>query len=66
MTKERESIARFYRLKDLIDVLRIKRTKIYSLVKEGSLPRPLKIGRASVWKAKDVNDFINKIEGNRI
>ncbi len=35
-------------------LLGIKRTKFYELVGEGKLPRPQKIGRASLWRVGDL------------
>lgn len=36
---------------------------IYHLINCGLFPKPLKIGRASLWKASEINDWLNK-QGN--
>ena len=32
---------------------------IYHLINEGKFPRPLKIGRASLWRLSDINAWID-------
>jgi hypothetical protein len=34
----------------------------WELVHAGEVPRPLKIGRASVWRAKDVHALIERLD----
>ena len=36
----------------------LRRTKLYELVREGKLSRPVKIGRASRWQSIEVDRFI--------
>lgn len=42
---------------------------VYHLINQGLFPKPVKIGRASLWRVSDVNDWIdgkysdNQMEG---
>jgi predicted DNA-binding transcriptional regulator AlpA len=36
----------------------ISRSKWYELVSAGELPKPIKLGRVSVWKQSDIDAFI--------
>ena len=40
-------------------VLGIADTKLYQLIKDGELAKPLKIGRRSLWRKCDVLAFID-------
>lgn len=48
--------------KDIWSALKISPAKFYSLVAEGKLPPPLKIGRAARWKASDIQAFVQTCE----
>jgi predicted DNA-binding transcriptional regulator AlpA len=39
----------------------IGRTKIYEMIKTGFLPKPIKIGRASVWSESEVDLALEKL-----
>lgn len=39
-------------------LLKVGNTNFYALVKAGKLPKPMKIGAASFWRAGDVLDAI--------
>ena len=34
-------------------------THIYHLINEGNFPKPIKIGRASLWRLSDINCWID-------
>lgn len=53
------------RLKQVEVKLGIKKTKIYSLIQEGKLPSPVKIGRASVWIEEEINNALMIMSGER-
>ncbi|MEL5850194.1 MAG: AlpA family phage regulatory protein [Candidatus Igneacidithiobacillus chanchocoensis] len=42
-------------------LLPVKNTCFYSLIKAGKFPKPRKIGTASVWKAAEVFEAIEKL-----
>lgn len=48
-------------LKELKQYLGIGKTKIYSLVSQGSLPKPIRVGtKSSRWLRSEIDDFIQK------
>ena len=47
-------------------LLGIKRTKFYDLISEGKLPRPQKIGKASVWRIGDLLAAIDKLTAESV
>jgi len=36
-------------------------TKFYELIKDGKLPSPIKVGRASFWDEAEVDEAINRL-----
>lgn len=50
------------RLKDVQKLIPLCKASIYNLVKDGILPMPLKMGKASFWKYDDIVDVINSLE----
>lgn len=46
----------------LNEYIPICRTSFYELIKQGDIPEPRKIGRTSLWKLSDIQNFINKSE----
>lgn len=48
----------YLRMPEIIKKLSIGRTKIFQLVKDGVLPRPLKIGKISLWIESDIDRAI--------
>lgn len=42
-------------------ILGIKRTKFYSLIAEGKLPPPQKIGSASLWRLGDLMAAVERL-----
>ena len=37
----------------------LNRTRVYSLIRQGRFPRPLKFGKTSRWRKSDVDNWIN-------
>ncbi|WP_416194647.1 helix-turn-helix transcriptional regulator [Pseudomonas sp. 5C2] len=50
-----------YSVGDLVLELRISRSWIYQMVKDGVFPPPKKIGRLSRWKSEDVERFLREV-----
>lgn len=49
-----------WRLKRVINVTGLSRTSIYNYMKEGSFPRPHKIGARSIgWNSHEVMSWVN-------
>mgnify|MGYP000976054062 CR=1 FL=1 len=40
----------------------IGRTKFWSMIRTGELPKPLKLGTRSLWRLRDVQAFIDRLE----
>ena len=48
-------------LEDLKTYLRMGKTKIYSLVSQGSLPKPVRLGtKSSRWLRSEIDEFLQK------
>lgn len=48
-------------IKDICVLLNISKSSVWNRINSGSLPRPMKLGRRSVWKKKDIFAFIDKL-----
>jgi len=53
--KDPNSLLRYKQVKELVPMCKVT---WYKLVKDGKIPKPLKIGRASYWKYADILSFI--------
>ncbi|UWU84928.1 AlpA family phage regulatory protein [Bradyrhizobium yuanmingense] len=54
---------RLLRLKDILHPggpLPLSKSSFYSAIKEGRVPAPIKLGRASAWRAEDVRKLIEE------
>jgi predicted DNA-binding transcriptional regulator AlpA len=62
----REQLLRLNQIFGIIGLLPISRAKFYDLVKQGSLPQPIKLGsRISCWRRVDIVNFIESNAGGR-
>ena len=53
---------RLLRIGDVINQCGIHRSSIYSKIKDGTFPRPIKIGpRVSVWVQSEISWWVNQI-----
>lgn len=50
---------------DKVGLIRIGRTSWFELVKAGVLPKPIKLGRASLWRLRDVLQALQSQGGAR-
>ena len=48
---------------ELCDSLQVCRATLYSLIKKGTIPPPIKLGRLSRWPASVPSDVINASRG---
>ncbi len=52
---------KFYRLSQLKQQLSVSRSSIWAWVKEGSFPKPIKLGKnCTAWNAADVHAWVEK------
>lgn len=49
---------RLLRMPQVIDRIGLKKTVIYQRIKEGTFPKPVKLGSASVWLEDEINAWI--------
>jgi len=49
----------YYRIKQLTEILSISKSTIYSWMNKNTFPKPIKLGRISVWEKSDIDAFIN-------
>ena len=54
--------AGFLRLRQVLDVVPVCRTRWYEGVRKGDFPSPVKMGRVSFWRKTDIAALIEKIE----
>ncbi len=48
------------RIKQILEMIPISKSTLWLWVSLGKFPQPIRIGsRCTVWKAEDVQDFIN-------
>jgi prophage regulatory protein len=59
MQKDQNSLLRFKQIKEIIPMCKVT---WYKLVREGRVPKPVKIGRASYWRYKDILSFVDSLE----
>lgn len=48
------------RMPQLLDRVGLKKTVIYERIKAGTFPKPIKLGSASAWCARDVDAWIDQ------
>ena len=57
----------FLRPNDFCKKLGISRSLLYSCIREGKIPKPIKQGqRVSLWPMSVVNDIVDKIKGGEL
>lgn len=52
----------FLRLKQVLQLIPIGRTKWFEGIQAGEFPAPVKFGRCSLYRARDIVELINRIE----
>ena len=52
---------RFLRLPELMATVGLRRSAIYSRISDGRMPPPCHLGRAAVWPADEVADFMRRV-----
>jgi len=61
MTKQDEKLISFQELQNIIP---LGRTKLYELMKDNKLPRPIKIGMRSFWRHTEIQIFLKELTNN--
>jgi prophage regulatory protein len=47
------------------EIVALSKSRIYELVHENKFPRPIKMGRSSLWKMTTIQKWIAGLEGDR-
>lgn len=50
-------MAEFLKLAEVVERYRVSTTTIYSEIKQGRFPQPVRIGAAVRWRAKTLDEF---------
>lgn len=50
------------KIEEVLEFLNIPKTSFYRYVKNGIMPKPLKIGRSARWKMSQISVAIEKLE----
>ena len=50
------------RIDEVLEIISIKKTSFYKLIKKEELLKPIKIGGSSLWSYNNIQNFINKIK----
>lgn len=48
------------RMPDVEDHIGLRNSKIYDMVKENQFPKPIKLGRVSVWLRSEVSEWMSE------
>lgn len=54
---------RLIRLPELTQRLGLGKTTIYALIKQNAFPKPVKVGKASLWSSRSVSEWISHRSG---
>lgn len=65
MKSSKTSPMQMIRFDELERKIGIRRTKIYSEIKSGNLPKPVKFGQKSLWVESEVDDALRKLADRR-
>lgn len=52
----------FLRLTQVLQFIPVGKTRWYQGIQNGEFPRPVKYGRAALYRAQDIRSLINRIE----
>jgi prophage regulatory protein len=59
MTQQPQS--ELIQIKDVMAITTFSRNRVYRLMKEDKFPRNIKVGKASYWKRKEINQWIEDL-----
>ncbi len=54
-----------YKIKELTNIIGLSKAHIYRLIKEGKFPKPVKIGKSSLWLRKDIENWLESLRQNQ-
>lgn len=50
------------KLSDVEQTIKLKKDFIYNSIKQGTFPKPIKIGNASRWKMSEIQKWIEQLQ----
>lgn len=56
---------RLIRLPEVIELVGLKRTAIYKMIKAGQFPKQVRLGVASLWAESEVSEWIEQQKMSR-
>lgn len=56
-----EDRAAFCRMPQILEFAAMGRSRLYALIAAGKMPRPIKLGRSSVWRVGPIRDAVEKL-----
>jgi len=59
--KEEINPQQLLRLPKVLELLQISKTKFYLGIQQGDYPKQIKLGKTSVWKAREILAFIDNL-----
>ena len=63
MNKQNLNEIKFYRIKQLVELLNVSKSSIWNWVKDGSFPKPIKLAsNVTAWKAIDIFNWVSSKE----
>jgi len=48
-------------IKKVMEILGVKKTAIYQMIADGTLPAPIKVGGSSRWLSNEIDDSVNSM-----
>jgi prophage regulatory protein len=58
ITHAKAQYEQLLRMHDVVTRIGLKKSSIYAKIQQGSFPRPVKIGRATMWRASELEAWI--------
>ena len=52
---------RLLKVTDVQEILQLSRSAVYAAIREGLLPKPIKIGKSARWKASVIAGMLEKL-----
>lgn len=47
-------------IRQVLELVPVTRSHLYKAVREGNFPRPIKMGKRSLWKIKEIEAWVKK------
>ena len=62
---EQEHLDGFLRMREVLALLRVSRSTLNRWIREGTFPRPVKLGKRAVrWRRSDIEGWLKELQSN--